>query len=82
MVKQRNTRLDWARYLEMMRMQKMIHTAVQENNFEMQLQAWAYWIPYWIPEVPTSTSTRRARLSDATTFEQNKWIFFMLMPRT
>ena len=37
----------WARYLEMMRMQTMIHTAVQENNFEMRLQAWAYWIPFY-----------------------------------
>ena len=28
-----------ARYLEMMRIQTMMHTAVQENNFMMQLQA-------------------------------------------
>ena len=31
----------------MMRMQTMIHAAVQENNFEMRLQAWAYWIPFY-----------------------------------
>ena len=37
----------WARYLEVMRMQTMIHTAVQENNLEMRLQAWAYWIPFY-----------------------------------
>ena len=30
----------------MMQMQTTIHTAVQGNNFEMQLQAWAYWIPF------------------------------------
>ena len=29
-----------------------------------------------------SASTRRARRSDAATFDQNKRIFFMLMPRT
>ena len=28
----------WARYLEMMHMQTMIHAAVQQNNFEMRLQ--------------------------------------------
>ena len=27
-------------------MQTTIHTAVHGNNFEMQLQAWAYWIPF------------------------------------
>ena len=27
-------------------MQTAIHTAVQGNNCEMQLQAWAYWIPF------------------------------------
>ena len=31
----------------MIRMQTMIHAAVQENNFEMRLQAWAYWIPFY-----------------------------------
>ena len=30
----------------MMRMQT-IHTAVQQNNFEMRLQAWTYWIPFY-----------------------------------
>ena len=25
----------------------MIHTAVQQNNFEMRLQAWTYWIPFY-----------------------------------
>ena len=34
-------------YLEMMRMQTMAHAAVQENNFEMHMQAWAYWIPLY-----------------------------------
>ena len=34
----------WAKYLEM---QTMIHTAVQENNFEMRLQGWTYWIPFY-----------------------------------
>ena len=29
-----------------MQMQTVIHTAVQGNNCEMQLQAWAYWIPF------------------------------------
>ena len=27
-------------------MQTAIHTAVQGNNCEMQLQGWAYWIPF------------------------------------
>ena len=34
----------WDRYLEMMHIQTMIHTAIQENNLEMWLQAWTYWI--------------------------------------
>ena len=33
-------------------------------------------------ELSTSALTRRACQSDATTFQQNKWIFFMQMPRT
>ena len=33
-------------------------------------------------EVSTSASTRRGRQSDASTFEQNKQIFFMPMPKT
>ena len=37
----------WAIYLEMMQMQTMTHTAVQENNLDMRLQAWANWIPFY-----------------------------------
>ena len=37
----------WDRYLEMMHIQTMIHTAIQENNLEMWLQAWAYWILFF-----------------------------------
>ena len=37
----------WVKYLEMMRMHTMIHTAVQENNFEMRLRPWTYWIPFY-----------------------------------
>ena len=33
-------------------------------------------------EVSTSASTRRARRSNATRFEQNKWIFLSTLPRT
>ena len=37
----------WGRYLQMMRMQSMICSAVQENNFEMRLQGWEYWPPLY-----------------------------------
>ena len=30
-----------------MRMQSMIYTVVQENNFEMRLQAWTCWISFY-----------------------------------
>ena len=37
----------WLMYLDMMRMQHVIHTAVQENNFEARLCAWKYFIPFY-----------------------------------
>ena len=35
----------WILYLDMMRMQHVIHTAVQENDFDARLAAWNYFIP-------------------------------------
>ena len=37
----------WLTYLDLMRMQDAIHTAVQENNFESRLYAWEYFIPFY-----------------------------------
>ena len=37
----------WLTYLDLMRMQHIIHTAVQENNFEAQLYAQEYFIPLY-----------------------------------
>ena len=37
----------WLTYLDLMRMQHVIHTAVQENNFEARLYAWEYFIPLY-----------------------------------
>lgn len=34
-------------YLNIMRIQHMIHTAVQTNNFEMRLQAWDEMLPFY-----------------------------------
>ena len=35
----------WLIYLDLMRMQHVIHTAIQENNFQAKLYAWEYFIP-------------------------------------
>ena len=37
----------WLTYLDIMRMQHVIHTAVQENTSEAQLYAWEYFIPFY-----------------------------------
>ena len=37
----------WILYLDMMRMQHVIHTAVQENDFDARLAAWDYFIPLY-----------------------------------
>ena len=37
----------WLTYLDLMRMQHVIHTAVQENNFEARLYALEYFIPLY-----------------------------------
>ena len=34
----------WILYLDMIRMQHVIHTAVQENDFDASLAAWDYFI--------------------------------------
>ena len=43
----RKTAQHWLTYLDLMRMQDAIHTAVQENNFEARLYAWEYFIPFY-----------------------------------
>ena len=46
----------WAQYLEMMTFQRMIHLAVQENDFQLRLQAWEYWIPlYFATDICSTT---------------------------
>lgn len=37
----------WVLYLDLIRMQHVIHTAVQENDYEMRLKAWEYFIPFY-----------------------------------
>ena len=37
----------WILYLVMMRMQHVIHTAVQENDFDARFAAWKYFIPLY-----------------------------------
>ena len=37
----------WILYLEMMRKQHLIHTAVQENDFDARLAVWDYFIPMY-----------------------------------
>ena len=36
----------WLIYLDLMRNQHALHTAVQENDLKQRLQAWEYFIPY------------------------------------
>ena len=37
----------WMIYLDIMRIQHKIHTAVQTNNFEMRMQAWDEMLPFY-----------------------------------
>ena len=37
----------WLMYIDMMKHQTMAHTAVQENDFNMRLHAWEYWLPFY-----------------------------------
>lgn len=37
----------WLIYLDLMKVQHIIHTAVQENDYELRLYAWQYFIPYY-----------------------------------
>ena len=37
----------WLIYLDLMRMQHFIHTAVQENEFNLRFHAWKYFIPFY-----------------------------------
>ena len=37
----------WLIYLDLMRMQHFIHTAVQENDFNLRFHAWEYFIPFY-----------------------------------
>ena len=37
----------WLIYLDLMRMQHVIHRAAQENNFEARLYVWEYFIPFY-----------------------------------
>ena len=43
----RKTAQFWILYLDMMRMQHVIYTAVQENDFDARLAAWDYFIPLY-----------------------------------
>ena len=42
-----NTAQFWITYMDMVKMQHTVHTAVQENNFEMRLSCWEYFCPYF-----------------------------------
>ena len=37
----------WVMYIELMKLQTIAHTAVQETNFDMRMYAWEFWIPYY-----------------------------------
>ena len=37
----------WMTYLDLIRVQHYAHTAVQENNFQLRLYAWQFFLPYY-----------------------------------
>ena len=37
----------WMTHLDLMRVQQCVHTAVQENHFDMRLYCWEYFLPYY-----------------------------------
>ena len=44
----------WMIYLDLMRQQHLIHTSVQENNFDLCLNAWQYFIPFYFASGKTN----------------------------
>ena len=37
----------WLTYLDLVRMQHVIHTSIQENDFEKRVLGWKYFIPFY-----------------------------------
>ena len=37
----------WMIYLDLMRIQHLIHTAIQENDFDLRLYCWRFYIPFY-----------------------------------
>ena len=37
----------WLMYLDLMQIQNLIHIAVQENDFELRLTGWKYFLPFY-----------------------------------
>ena len=37
----------WCIYLDLMKMQHWIHTTLQENDFELQIKSWKFFLPFY-----------------------------------
>ena len=37
----------WLFYLDILRVQQYVHTAIQENDFDLRLYAWQFFLPFY-----------------------------------